>query len=98
MSSLARRITLLTAATTLLLAPSAFAARGFSLGVAAGDVTADSAILWGKANRSGDYRLQLSERRGFRQLAVERLVRARARNDNTVQAALERLDAGTRYF
>ena len=64
----------------------------------AGDVTADSAILWGKANRSGNYRLQLSERRGFRQLAVERLVRARSRNDNTVQAALERLDAGTRYF
>ena len=61
-------------------------------------MTADSAILWGKANRSGSYRLQLSERRGFRQLAVERLVRARARNDNTVQAALERLDAGTRYF
>ncbi len=88
----------LAAASVLLLASSAFAAKGFSYGVTAGDVTASSAILWGKANRSGEYRLQLAENRRFRRLAAERLVRAMRRNDNTVQAELEKLDPGTRYF
>jgi alkaline phosphatase D len=88
----------LVAALMLALAPSALAARGFSFGVAAGDVTATSAILWSKASRSGNYRLQVSERQRFRRLVLERLVRARARNDNTVQASIERLEPGTRYF
>jgi alkaline phosphatase D len=82
----------------LALAPSAHAARGFSLGVTAGEVTASSAVLWGKASRSGEYVLQLARDRRFRRLAVERLVRATKRNDNTVQAELEKLDPATRYF
>jgi phosphodiesterase/alkaline phosphatase D-like protein len=87
-------------ATALLLvsAPPAFAARGFSLGVAAGDVTHSSAILWGHANASGGYRLQVAKRPRFRRLVLERLVRARARNDNTVQAEIERLEPDRRYY
>jgi alkaline phosphatase D len=98
MPRLARLALPLAAASALLLAPPAHAAKGFSYGVTAGDVTASSAILWGKANRSGQYTLQLAENRRFRRLVVERLVRAVGRNDNTVQAELEKLDAGTRYF
>jgi alkaline phosphatase D len=97
MSRLAR-LALIATATTLLLAPTALAARGFSLGVTAGDVTARSAILWGKANRSGPYTLEVAENRRFRNPVVERRVRATRGNDTTVQAEIERLDPGTRYF
>jgi phosphodiesterase/alkaline phosphatase D-like protein len=41
----------------LLAAPSAFAARGFSHGVAAGEMSASSAVLWAKAAKSGRYKL-----------------------------------------
>ena len=82
---------------SLVLAPSAFAAKGFSYGVAAGDVTATSAILWGKANQSGKYTLQVAGQRRGRPPLLERLVRAKAGNDNTLQAEVEKLDPGTRY-
>jgi alkaline phosphatase D len=98
MSRLARLALPLAVAITLLVAPPAFAAKGFSLGVTAGDVTRSSAILWGKANRSGEYVLQVNDSRRFRRPDVERLVRARRGNDNTVQAEIEKLDPGTRYF
>ena len=39
--------------------PAGAAARGFELGVAAGDVTARSAILWAKAKRSGTAAIQV---------------------------------------
>ena len=84
------RIALPSAALALLLPSPALAARGFSHGVTAGEVTSSSAKLWGKANRSGTYRLQVSERRRFGHPAVERRVRALRRNDNTVQAELEK--------
>ena len=85
MSRLVRFGLPLAAATALLLAPPAFAAKGFSLGVTAGEVTATSAILWGKAKKSGEYTLQLT-RRGSERPVVKRRVRARRGNDNTVQA------------
>jgi phosphodiesterase/alkaline phosphatase D-like protein len=99
MTQLAARIALPLAVLLALVLPApAFAARGFSFGVAAGEVTASSAILWGKANRSGEYTLQLADNRRFRRPIVFRLVRAFRRNDNTVQAELEQLLPGTRYF
>ena len=55
------------ALTILLLAaaPSAYAARGFSLGVTAGDVSSSSAILWGKAKKSGRYTLDVARNKRF---------------------------------
>jgi alkaline phosphatase D len=94
----ARLIVALATALTLALAPPALAAKGFSYGVTAGDVTASSAILWGKAGRSGAYTLQVAENRRWRRPAVERRARALGRNDNTVQAKVRGLDPGTRYF
>jgi phosphodiesterase/alkaline phosphatase D-like protein len=82
----------------LLLAPSAHAARGFSLGVQAGDVTARSAILWGKANRSGAYALDLATNRRFTRGLDAHLVRARRSNDNTLQLRVRGLRPGERYF
>ena len=93
MSRAPSRVALAAAALTLLLAPSALAARGFSFGVAAGDVTARSAILWGKANTSGRYTLEVRARREVRRLAV----RARAGDDNTLQRRVTGLEPGTRY-
>jgi phosphodiesterase/alkaline phosphatase D-like protein len=50
----------------LVAAPSAYGARGFSSGVAAGEVTASSAVLWGKANKAGSYGVQVAANRRFR--------------------------------
>jgi alkaline phosphatase D len=83
--------------TLLLLAPSAHAARGFSFGVAAGDVTARSAVLWGKANRSGGYSLDVAANRRFRNFKPHFVVARRSR-DNTVQLRVRRLKPNTRYW
>jgi phosphodiesterase/alkaline phosphatase D-like protein len=84
--------------TLLLLAPSAHAARGFSLGVAAGDVSATSAILWAKAKKSGRYTLEVAANRRFTRDLHTRTVRARASHDNTVQGKIGRLTPGRGYF
>jgi alkaline phosphatase D len=82
----------------MLLAPSALAARGFSLGVAAGEVTARSAILWGKAAGSGEYRLRVATNRRFKGDVEAHAVRARSADDNTVQRRVTGLEADERYW
>ena len=92
---------LLPPALTLLLlvaAPSAEAARGFSLGVAAGDVTARSAILWAKANKSGAYTLEVARNRRFTRELRAAVARATKAHDNTVQRRMKGLKPGKRYF
>ncbi|HET8822519.1 MAG TPA: alkaline phosphatase D family protein [Thermoleophilaceae bacterium] len=88
----------MTALVILALAPSAHAARGFSLGVQAGDVTARSAILWAKANRGGAYTLDVARNRRFTRGLDAYLVRARKRDNNTVQRRVRGLRPDTRYF
>jgi alkaline phosphatase D len=85
---------------TLLLvaAPAAHAARGFTFGVAAGDVTARSAILWGKANKSGAYTLEIASNRRFTRELHAGVARARRSHDNTVQRRMTGLEPGQRYF
>jgi alkaline phosphatase D len=83
--------------TLLLLAPSAHAARGFSFGVAAGDVTTSSAVLWGKANKSGGYSLDVATNRRFRNFKPHFVV-ARKSHDNTVQLRVKRLRPNTKYW
>jgi alkaline phosphatase D len=82
----------------LLLAPSAFAARGFSLGVTAGEVTSFSAQLWGKANKSGMYVLDTARNRRFTRGLDSHLVRARKSHDNTLQLRVKGLRPGKRYW
>jgi phosphodiesterase/alkaline phosphatase D-like protein len=88
----------LTALVILALAPSAHAARGFSLGVQAGEVTAKSAILWGKANKKGAYTLEVATNRRFTRGLDTVRVRARKADDNTLQRKVRGLKAGRRYF
>jgi alkaline phosphatase D len=84
---------------TLLLAvaPAAHAARGFSLGVAAGEVTSSSAVLWGKANKSGGYSLDVATNRRFRNFKPHFVV-AKKSHDNTVQLRVKRLKPNKRYW
>ncbi|MGH2803205.1 MAG: alkaline phosphatase D family protein, partial [Thermoleophilaceae bacterium] len=69
-------------------------------GVAAGEVRARSAALWAHPDRSGLYLAEVARHRRFgaRRNAGLKDVRARARNDNTVQVKVGRLRPGTRYW
>ena len=85
-------------AALLLLAPPALAARGFSFGVTAGEVTSSSAQLWGKAKKSGAYSLDIARNRRFTRGLDAQLVRARRSHDNTVQLRVKGLRPDTRYW
>jgi phosphodiesterase/alkaline phosphatase D-like protein len=91
------RALLLALVATLLLAPPALAAKGFSLGVTAGEVTSTSAVMWGKAKKSGGYSLDVARNRRFRHL-VPHLVVAKRSHDNTVQKRVKHLRPNTRYW
>ena len=55
-------------------------------------------MLWAHANRSGLYLAEVATNRRFRGNAGLKDVRARARNDNTVQTKIGRLRPGKRYW
>ena len=78
----------------LVAAPAAHAARGFSFGVTAGDVTASSAVLWGKANKGGKYTLDGRPQPPLHAREGAQRVRARKGHDNTVQMRVKRPAAG----
>jgi phosphodiesterase/alkaline phosphatase D-like protein len=87
------------AALTLVLTPPAFAAKGFSYGVAAGDITPRTAILWGKADEAGTYGLEVADQRGFRRGGVAAfLLKAKEADDFTLQRRVKGLKPGSRYF
>jgi phosphodiesterase/alkaline phosphatase D-like protein len=87
------------AALTLMFTPTAFAAEGFSYGVAAGDITPRSAILWGKADEAGTYGLEVADKRGFRRGGVAAFVlKADEADDFTLQRRVEGLKPGSRYL
>ena len=93
-----RRLAVLAAAATLALAVvSADAASpGFRYGVAAGEVTSRSAVLWTRAPRSGPVRVLLAERPPGRAVVTRDAV-ASTRNDLAVAIRVSRLRPGTRY-
>ena len=94
---LARSLPLAIAA-VLLLAPPSFAARGFKFGVTPGEVTSSSAQLWGKANKSGSYTLDVARNSRLTRDLDSHLVRARRSHDNTVQMKVKGLRSDTRYW
>jgi alkaline phosphatase D len=92
----------LAACAALSAAPGAAAkSKGFELGVAAGDVSSDSAILWAKAKKSGKAEIQLSSEGGFGKCdpkhAGKLKVKARKNDDYTVQKRVKGLEPDTRY-
>jgi phosphodiesterase/alkaline phosphatase D-like protein len=87
----------------LALAPAAGAApKGFKFGVSSGDVSANSAILWARANKAGTALLQVSPNGRFGgcdlKSAPKRFkVKATKDNDLTVQAKVTGLKSGRTY-
>jgi alkaline phosphatase D len=94
---LSARALLASAALALLSAPAA-SADSFSLGVAAGEVTARSALLWARADQPGETRLEVATDEDFAQLARHLKVQATPANDLTVQRRVNGLVPGTRYW
>jgi alkaline phosphatase D len=82
----------------LAVAPSAHAARGFSYGVAAGEVTSGSAVLWAKANKAAAYTLDVARNKRFNKELHSKVARAKQSHDNTVQTRIGGLKAGKKYF
>jgi phosphodiesterase/alkaline phosphatase D-like protein len=92
------RLLIVAALMALLLAPPAFAANGFSLGVAAGEVSSKSAVLWAHAKKNGSYTLQVATKKNFKKRAAEKKIKATSENDKTVQAKVGELKPNKRYY
>ena len=71
---------------------SALAAKGFTDGVSAGEIGKHGATIWGRAIHRGPVRAEVATDDAFRHLADHRAVRARKRNDKTVQVEIDGLD------
>ena len=87
----------LAALAALVLAPTASGAPGFSLGVAAGEITATSAILWTRSNEPGPVRLFVWRypRRGMPVARID--MRATRARDLVVQRRVHGLEPNRRY-
>jgi alkaline phosphatase D len=97
---LALRAFLATAAVALL-APALAAAKSFnfSFGVAAGEVTSNSAKLWGRADRPGATVLEVATDSGFQNIGQRSFpVVAKPQDDLTVQDEVDGLSPNTRYW
>ncbi|MDX6673264.1 MAG: hypothetical protein QOH11_682 [Solirubrobacteraceae bacterium] len=77
---------------------SAQAARGFSYGVSAAEVTSSSAILWAHATSAGRYVALIARDSRFRHLLATATPSARPTSDNTMQVTVRGLQPGTRFF
>ena len=100
-ANLALMTTIAVSAAALIGASGAAAkAKGFSYGVAAGDVNADSAILWAKADKGGTAYLQLAIRGRFGDCGNDGVVgkaKASKKHDFTLQATVVGLEPDEEY-
>jgi phosphodiesterase/alkaline phosphatase D-like protein len=80
------------------LVPASASAAGFSLGVAAADVSSSSAILWAHATSSGPTTLEVAKTKTFGRLEKTKNVSAAKSHDNAVQANVTGLKSNTKYF
>lgn len=81
-----------------LLAEPLRAADGFSLGVAAGDVTESSAILWTRVDEPSDVQAEVATDAGFREVVQTASQTASADADLTLRFEISGLQAATRYY
>jgi alkaline phosphatase D len=72
--------------------------QGFSLGVAAGDVTDSSAVLWTRSDEPADLVLQVAADEGFADVVASMPVTAGAETDYTVKVEVGDLAASTLFF
>jgi Phosphodiesterase/alkaline phosphatase D len=88
---------LLASAAIALLAPTV-ASANFSFGVAAGEVTSDSAKLWARSDQSGLVVVKVATDPALHHIAALRLDLATHLSDLTVQRTVYGLKPGTRYW
>jgi alkaline phosphatase D len=90
------------AAALIVLAVAAVSAGGaepaFRYGIAAGEVTSTSVVLWTRAPAKGPVRALISADRTFRSAVVPTTANARPANDQTVSVGVRGLRPATRYF
>lgn len=67
-------------------------------GIAVGDVTAESAVIWSRCDRPARMLVELSTTEAFRRSEIFRGPTARAETDFTAKLRLPRLPAGERLF
>jgi alkaline phosphatase D len=80
------------------LGPATEKAHAFALGVAAGELTSSSAIVWTRAPAPGRVVAELSRNGSFLGRLARRAAPALRANDNTVRVRLTGLRPGTEYF
>src|SRR3989440_1097203 len=85
-------------AAVLAVPAAAQAARGFSFGVSAAEVTSSSAILWAHATSSGRYVARIARDSRFRHILASAQPSARSTSDLTMQVTVRGLQPGTRFF
>jgi len=84
-------------AAALLVPASAVAVTGFTDGVTAGEITANSAIVWAHAKGTGATRAEVATDGRFRHVVAQKKVTATKATDDTVQTAIKGLDPGRTY-
>ena len=93
-----RRAVLFAAALGALAAiPATASGATFKYGVAAGDVSSSSALLWTRASTAGSYQVEVATDRLFHHVVAARRTAARASHDFTMTLRMARLRAATRY-
>ena len=83
---------------SLIAAPAEARVKGFSLGVAAGEVSSHSAKIWGHADGTGKVTATVARDRRMRRVVARARLRAKRANDGTVQKTIRRLKPGKTYW
>ena len=70
----------------------------FTHGVASGDVTPNTVVLWTRVDQEGEVRAQVAKDESFGDLVVEGKQRSSAEHDFVVKLGIEGLEPATRYY
>ena len=78
--------------------PSVAAAKKFTFGVAAGEITANSAKVWAHASKKGKFFAEVAEDKRFKKVVKTKKVKATSANDFTIQATMKGLKSGEAFY
>lgn len=70
----------------------------FTHGVASGDVTSDSAVLWTRINQDGVVKVEVSKSPNFKETVFTKVVPAKEENDFTVKVIAKGLQEDHKYY
>jgi alkaline phosphatase D len=91
-------VVVLALAAALVAAPAQARVKGFSLGVAAGEVAPKSAKIWAHADGTGRVSATVARDRRMRNVVARAQLKAKRSNDGTVQKTIRGLKPGTVYW